>query len=698
MRPIHWRQAERAFTLVEALIGAAIVAIVVLAVARLLTGNAKVQLATGENTEASALAQMIETRIRNLPFDDVFSVDSANKTPVYGANAAKNPYTPFDATNYLIPWSLSRASHTLIELENAVTAAGFSRYTVGVTYIRRDSSNQVGVSGVVEDYAPFASANTYGPVNDGCDDRDPLLCFNDMCGPTGVPDGKYYDVCGGKPEVPDTGLKMITISVYKRTALMGVKTGTFITRGGMSGRESAGGESPLKLHLSSPTVPIVYFQASPTLKPHLELVTERDYAPGYYGTYALRVDTWTVDASIYNGSMTILQGPPSHAHYKGWTEPGAYVETYLSNVWSTFNSTAPGAPIDSLPSDPEGRFDLRMPGISGRLMTHGSWNLWTRTRGGTLYSPYDLRAVTVDAIAPRVVAKGPVGAINTLSPNIFAIPYDDAGGGSFKFHTMIIQELGVPATRKVAYWAGAYYGSGCPWPTYTPDPHLWYGGNWVNEYFAGDYTAVWAGNPAVHSVMSSGLPWQMLFRCSDSLNVQWDPGKTYEVRFETGDRAMYKTSATWTFTTPSAAALAADATPPTFVIPSSVSAPVPWFDSTNPNGNIYTATFAPGVPVTVNFQSVGAVDPESGVDMATFKMEYCDLALTSCTVFFDHSVGGRTNGNYFNLYLNRLRASVPTNFGNPAVGTHDRRIRLTITNWAGLTTVMTDWRVKIVRN
>lgn len=698
MPSIHRSGAQRGFTLVEALIGAVIVAIVVLAVARLLTGNAKVMLATGENTEAAALAQMIETRIRNLPFDDIFSFDSTNKSPVYGANAAQNPYAAFDAANYLIPWNVSRASHTLAELESAVTTAGFSRFTVGVTYIRRDSSNQVDVSGVVEDYTPFVSANTYGPVNDGCDDRDPLLCFRDVCGPVGVPDGKYYDVCAGRPEVPDTGLKMITISVYKRTALMGVKTGTFVTRGGMSGRESAGAESPLKLYLSSPAVPIIYFQASPTLKPHLELVTERDYAAGYYGTYALRVDTWTVDATIYNGSMTVLQGPPSYVNYKGWTEPGARIETHMSAQYSTFVSSAPGTPFDAVSSNPNGQFDLRLPGISGRLMTHGAWNLWTRAHSGSLYSPYDLRAVTVDALAPRIVAKGPEGAINTLSPTVFAIPYDDGGGSSFRFHTMIIQELGVPATRKVAYFAGAYYGSGCPWPSYTPDPHLWYGGNWVNEYFAGDYNAVWSGNPAVHSVMSSGLPWQMLFRCSDSLNVQWAPGKTYEVRFETGDRAMYKTSATWTFTTPTAAALAADATPPEFTIPPPAAAPVPWFDSTNPNGNIYTATFAPGVPVLVNFQSVGIADPESGVDLASFKMEYCDLALTSCTVFFDNTVGGRTNGNYFNLYLNKLRAVVPTNFGNPPVGTHDRRIRLTVRNWAGGTKVMTDWRVKIVRN
>ncbi|TXH21182.1 MAG: hypothetical protein E6Q99_10185 [Elusimicrobia bacterium] len=683
----------------EALIGAAIVAIVVLAVARLMTGNAKVMLATGENTEASALAQMIETRIRNLPFDDIFSFDSTNKTPVYGANAAQNPYVTFDATNYLIPWSVSRASHTLIELENAVRGAGFSRFTVGVTYLRRDSSNQSGVSGLVEDYLPFSSGNTYGPVNDGCDDRDPLLCFRDACGPGGPTDGKYYDVCGGRPEVPDTGLKMITISVYKRTALMGVKTGTFITRGGMSGRESAGAESPIKLFISSPAVPIIYFQAAPSLKPHLELVTERDYAAGYYGTYALRVDTWTVDATIYNGSMTILQGPPSYAHYKGWTEPGAQIETYISNVWSTFVSSAPGTPLDSHPSDPDGRFDARLPGISGRLMTHGVWNLWTRARGSSLYSPYDLRAVTVDALAPRIVAKGTEGAVNTLSPILYAVPYDDGGGGTFRFHTMIVQEAGLPATKKVAWFAGAYYGSGCPWPSYTPDPHLWYGGNWVNEYFGSDYNAVWSGNPAVHSVMSSGLPWQMLFRCADSLNVAWDPGKTYEVRFETGDRAMYKTSATWSFSTPSVATLAADATPPVFNIPAPAAAPIPWFDSTNPNGNIYTATFAPGVPVAVTFQLVGADDPDSGVDLSTFKMEYCDLALTSCTVFFDQPTsGGRVFGNNFNLYLNRLRAGVTTNFGAPGVGTHDRRIRLTVRNWAGLTTVMTDWRVKIVRN
>ncbi|MBK7575738.1 MAG: hypothetical protein IPI26_10910, partial [Elusimicrobia bacterium] len=66
-------------SLVEIVISVAVLLMLVVAASRLVQRNALMIDKSRQNTAASAIFQMMENRIKGMPFHDVFSFDSSNK-------------------------------------------------------------------------------------------------------------------------------------------------------------------------------------------------------------------------------------------------------------------------------------------------------------------------------------------------------------------------------------------------------------------------------------------------------------------------------------------------------------------------------------------------------------------------------------------------------------------------------------------
>lgn len=683
------------FTLAEAFVASVLVSLVILAVARIYTGGVKSLAVERQTNDAAALAQMIDTRIKALPFHDVFSYDSSNTAGLNTSSAAL--VAAFNPATLLIPLSVSRSSHTLILLQNEVVAKGFTHFTITVTFLRRDSSDMSGTGDLVEDYVPWASAD-----NNGCDDLDPVLCFRN-CGPG--PDGKYWGFCtDGKPEVPDTGLKMITVNVYKNANKVGVKHGTFITKGALTGAENPVMESPLKLNNTYPLIDYTLIQARPDLVDNLEYQSILDYSATHYGWSGtgkvIRIDNYPTDVTIYRNNsglpapMVLAQGPQSYFHLTGWTEPGADIE-----IFDMIGGAVPPAnptPLQVVSAGATGVFDHQalLGVLSGSMKTLGSHAVWTRAKNGAFYSPYDVRRTyTTNTTPPWVSTYGPVGQIYTLSPTIFTVP---TGNGSDGYGSEYIRALRVvedgTVTPSTTVTSAKCHGCAAP----AGQMSLQYWGNWVNEYHGG------------FGVMGAGArgSWEMLTKGPDTLPPVWEAGKTYRVLYEFGNGAMYKSSASWTFTTPTQAMLDADVTPPDFIprpgsgVFNATGTPTtwPWYDATH--ASTWTMRSLLGGSQAVSFKYNKVRDPESGINFKTFKMELCNEDLSACGVFYSSS----TNAGVCGLDWNQISyeqgadgipgADLPT-VTIPFNPSRLVRIRTSVQNWAGLTGVKDDWYIYV---
>lgn len=658
--------ASGGLSLVEIVISVAVLLMLVVAASRIVQRNARMIEISRQNTAAAAIFQMMENRIKGMPFHNVYWFDSSNKTYI------GSPPSLFQ------PWTISTSSKTLYFMESEAAKRGFDRIRIESVYMRRDSSDMANNNRILEDSVAWSDSN-----GDRCDDLDPNLCFRDCNA-----DARYWGFCtiGGKtvPEVPDTGLKKLTIILYRKNVVI-ASHGFFLIEGGLSGEEMQLTESPLKLEILKPYFSKNYqfFNTQPHLVPHLELVTLRNYPAGYYGygpaaagNHSLRIDNLpanvAIDRSVSAPAGTITTGAPfSHLNAIGATEPGARVDFYFRADGGPMpsNSTIP----DSTEyADSAGNINVQteLGTISQKLMTQGRHQFWARAFNRGFYSPFVYRTVCVDTTPPVVTDGWPQGNHTSggFSPFIYMSSEDPWFNGScansvssYIFAATLTDDVG----RTTATWEGragqSYRLSGY--------------GRWNSVPFPRRY-------------------YQYLWNVSDRyLPPQLNPGD-YTVTYETGDTAMYKTTKTWTFTLP--ASITADVTPSTVTPPSA------WATGDPVNLAYYYPTHTSTTTVllegTLQFGRVRFEDAESGINMRTIKLECCDETLTLCHTFYQYASDG-SFGTRFSLgsayvQLNIYPSHAFTALSGHIANTH-RRIRVSANNWAGVPTVIDDWYIKV---
>ena len=651
-------------SLVEIVISVAVLLMLVVAASRLVQRNALMIDKSRQNTAASAIFQMMENRIKGMPFHDVFSFDSSNKIATGGM------------PQMFMPWAMNTSSPTLNFMEEEIRKRGFDRYRIDSLYMRRDSSDMANNNRILEDSVEWRDTNA-----DRCDDLDPSLCFR-FCNA----DLDYFDMCnvGGKvfPEVPDTGLKKLTVRLYRKNVEV-ASHGFFLIEGGLSGEEMQLTESPLKLEILRPfhSKTYYFFPATSTLIPYLELTTQRNYPAGYYGygpaaagTHALRLDNLpvnvSVDKSIPTPAGLLCPGAPtSHLNAIGTTEPGARVDFYFRADGGPMPSNLT-VPDSSQYADSAGTVNVQteLGGISGKLMTQGRPQFWARAFNRGFYSPFVYRTVCVDATPPKITDYWPQGVHTAggYSPFIYMSSEDPWFHGSC-------------ANGVSSYLMAAIITDG-----------------------VGRSTATWDGRPISYRLSApsrwNSVPFprryhQYLWNVSDRyLPPQLAPD-TYTMAYETGDTAMYKTSTSWTFTLP--ASISADVTPSTITAPSAFTAGDPANLAYYYSHHLTTTAVALGG--VLQFGRIRFEDPESGIKMNTVRLDCCDDTLALCHNIYqylsDGSFGQRFSysSNYVQLNIYPSHTfSMPTHIAN----TH-RRIRVSADNWAGVPTVLDDWYIQV---
>lgn len=536
----------RGFTLIEVVVSSFLVTLVILSIARLFHYNAVIMHKSDLMTTAAALAEDLSSKIKDQPFDAVFSFDTSNMTPprkVYGNSG-------FTTDPYLIDVSSTSMGLVLLDALNRVRSQGFDGFKIKVTYLRRDSSGAA--STATDGFVPWSNVNgsIFGPRSSAsgdnyiCDAVDPAVCFRDRNN-----DGDYWDVVGGKPETPDTGLKMLTIEIIKKGEPVGVKRGTILSLRGFSGSENSTEQSPLKLKLSLPKNGVWAFQATPENVPHINLQTRRTY-PDYWFDLSdsrhvsSRIDNTgasvAVNQTIDVAGTTVLDpGEGISWQYQtlrvdGITDSG---QSGTLEVTDKLNSVVfPVGYDDSAVISPVG-YDFSLTNAfsvisgPGYLQRDGLHRLWTRKRsnnatGAMVYSPYDVRVIKVDNGYPRLVRFIAQGSGRYKKVGITVSDYFQSDGvtpsysSGFAFEptSVVVKDLtaGISSHTWVKSWQ-------------TPGRAMWK--NW-------DVGVV---NNKVGPYQTYGATTTLRLRDQDGFPWRFVEGHNYQVDWEYGDRAGYKT-------------------------------------------------------------------------------------------------------------------------------------------------------------
>lgn len=647
------------------------------------------------------MAEMVSARLHSIPFDDVFSFDSADRsaTSIYSPDPAL--LSSFLPNKYRIPWEVSKASATLISIDDAVKNAGFSGFRVDVTYVRRDSSAASAIFGPgVEDYVPFDDLCESSP-RDGVDCRDPNVQFVDRDG-----DHQYYGVSlDGRPEVPDTGLKHITVAILKGGAVIASRRGNLLCKGGFSGEEISTAESPLKIDIAIPKRNTIMFQAISRLRPHLELPTIRWYPPGYFGYsgFAVRVDMESENVCVdknanYNispmanwysytpnnsGNGTCFNGnPQSFVKFSGITEPGGVIRFYVrpNSSYPTTGTEVDSSPVGALVGKTftvQNELDV----LTTRLTIPGKPEVRTWKTGGTLQSPVDIRQFLVDDSPPRMVDFFPNPALSPVVGRSPAVGFNVTETGSpqsglyFPLTAISIRKTDDPSWDKIVTWSGRTLATSGPYQ---------------NKFTLMDSGSGGSSQVVVLIDMSSD------FR----FTPPEFPAGTYEFRAEFGDKAGYKSSHTWTAAFPE---VTPDSTPPNIIPRSTL--PLGWSTRTLLRHPTDPLNNYPTVPLNSQRELTGIrfEDMESGIDFKSVRIQCCKDDLSGChdILRFPTTVpAGGSFGNYFDYrpstqwtrspVVHTFSSSGPTHFTSAF-----RRIQISVKNWDGDETILNDWRVWI---
>jgi hypothetical protein len=527
-------------------------------------------------------------------------------------------------------------------------------------------------------------------------------------------DNDYYDVVGGEPETPNSGIKTLNIFVVKNGESVGARRGMILSKGGISGNEIRSAQSVHKLKLVRPKKNLWLFQVTPQTQRALELPTRRTYDPYWFDPnddrgFSARVDN-TPSLSVYlnktlnvNGSSLssgIVSDPLSQYHYfSGYTDAGVAGDLLVYDQFGSAPDPSGAtwwhdfAPMELIGGDLKvfNSVGHRIDFLRSSLMRDGVHKIWSMKRVGTgpyEYSPFDVRTVKVDNGIPKMILKTistyiwPHGGLTP--PLEFRVADNLQVDGVTRSNSSGIRKEVVSAIIKIE-----------------KTPIIWKHA-WVDK----------PGSPTINYMVSGSTSF-FYVRDAESYPYPLEKETPIEVTYEWGDNVGYKSSTTFRFRIPDPAL---DTTPPLISVDPSY---------------IYSSPFiirpADGTPAPVrrnvfhSFVPLQIQDPQSGIDFRSFKVEVCPEGLLippmnfsgptpGCTTIHHHESENKRRdtsvkwGNYFwlssaiyrpNGYMGLQPSLLP--FGYRDIG-NIFQIRVGVRNWKGLvkTTSNNYWKVQVV--
>jgi hypothetical protein len=356
---------RRGATLLEAVLAIFVMSIVGLSLLSMIQKTTIVALRAREQVACGRSLQTGFARIKNLDFYALFTVDSSSAN--YGVSAA-HPYMT-----------------VLTGFKTTLLAQKFDRYTVGVTFLRRDTTDS-NSDGSITDLVAFKDANS-----DRIDDYDAAVRYNDQNA-----DGDYWDtyVSGGRTvaEQPDTHIKEVALKIYKRGRLVCSQT-EIVSLEQFMPSSNPSSESTLVLSLSTPA----------------------------NGAYLYKADTAALAASR---ALALFKSYPSDIQQiradtasplwvSGETSPLATVNVYVNS----------SGILDALAADAAGAVSQASPNASLALV-EGADRLTGQAVKGSYSSPLAKLDVTLDRVAPTIKSMTPTGTADTLAPYVAATVAD----------------------------------------------------------------------------------------------------------------------------------------------------------------------------------------------------------------------------------------------------------------------------------
>lgn len=708
------------FSLPEIIVGSFILSVVALMIVSVLRSYTKIVHKSDIMTTAAILAEDIASKIKDQDFDSVFAYDSKKPSgpPPTGKLCCG---ASFDPANYLIPLAQSKMQGVLKDSLKRVKAAGFDQFMIGVVFLRRDASDNDGDKRSDEF---VAWSNKIKSTN--CDDSDIKACFNDYNN-----DGDYWDKDDVKGlETPQTGLKMISVNILKAGESLGVKHGTVLSKGGLSGEAIKTATSEMKHLISFPiNGKYIYHLTNDTSKA-LELRTFRTYSDAFFdkdtgvSPSSVRIDN-TNSAVQLNRTHDIfgvkvsegLKVPADERllRVKGQTDKGqgGYLEVYdkyggLADPNGDYHDRARFAPIGTIFEiwKPDGGRDFKTVSGTNFLMRDGVHTLFSRKTSiqGNDASPYDKRTLFVDNGVPRLVAQS--------IPNNASWGF----GGLTPTHFITVSDyFQVAGNTESTGRTGIHTGQDGPTSVVMNNSLYSYPGR------TGDY------GMAVGIITATTVT----FRLTDKEGYPWqlDHDVVYHTTWEWGDNVGYKNSLNYVFSIPDPSS---DVTPPEITVPTVLP---PGFAA---NVMLRSASAAPWEVkqnTDVSFRGALFSDPESGINFKKVKIEICgpDNANPPDMIFNGNTPGCRTilhddqehirpnypvaedkflrPGDYFfydeatqfrtNCVLVNFKNNVVSgvlagmNFTENSVWI----LRVSVENWAGQRSIPMDnnyWKIKIV--
>ncbi len=369
MKLFERMKARKGFTIIETIIAAGLTILIVAALFVLVRGTTRALARSSRSTRGERVLANGISSVKSMNFYNVFAFNS-------------------DATNFGIIGSVNgRPTHPNIDgLNNFLTtvrAAGYTRFTLDVTYMRRNSTGQQQLVPFEDDGIPAGST-----ANDKIDDVDPTVRYFDQ-NLDGDFNDTYLDVTGRTiSEVPNTDIKNVTLNLWEGSQI--ALSHTFLLTNGLFTSENVSApDASLTLNVSTPPpIGIAYRYITAEQQAAQNLSIYYPY-PLYYP--ASRADSVQ--------PLTIA----------GITAPLAFVRFSIGNY----------TVITSLAADAFGSFSGNPIALTTPLVEGDNYVLAFSSRASNR-SPYVQRVIRLDIRKPIFSNPfPPIGPnVHTLSPQV----------------------------------------------------------------------------------------------------------------------------------------------------------------------------------------------------------------------------------------------------------------------------------------